>query len=73
MDDGAQPHRFTCPKDRYRQAYFEVLEQACGEIENRFNQSDLSVVHHIESLLIDAANGQETSEIPQVHTKYQIN
>ena len=72
LDDGAQPHCFTCPKDRYRQAYFEVLEQACGEIENRFNQSDLSVVSDIESLLVNAANGQDISEIPQVLTKYQI-
>ena len=72
LDDGAQSHCFTCPKDRYCQAYFEVLEQACGEIENRFNQSDLSVVSDIESLLVNAANGQDISEIPQVLTKYQI-
>ena len=72
LDDGAHPHRFTCPKDRYRQAYFEVLEQACGEIENRFNQSDLSVISEIESLLVDAANGQDISAIPDVLTKYNI-
>ena len=58
-DDGVQPHRFTCPKDRYRQAYFEVLEQACGDIEDRFNQSDLSVVSDIASLLLDASNGRD--------------
>ena len=73
MDDGAQPHRFTCPKDRYRQAYFEVLEQACGEIESCFDQSDLSVVSDRESLLVNAANGQDIPEIPQFLTKYQIN
>ena len=73
MDDGAQPHRFTCPKDRYRQAYFEVLEQACGEIESLFDQSDLSVVSNIESLLVNASNGQDIPEIPQFLSKYQIN
>ena len=57
MDDGAQPHQFIIPNDRYHQAYFVVIEQACGEIENRFDQSDLSVLSNIESLLINAANG----------------
>ena len=72
LDGGAHPHRFTCPEDRNRHAYFEVLEQACGETENRFNQSDLSVVSDIESLLVDAANGEDVSEIPTVLTKYNI-
>ncbi len=45
---------------RYRHAYFEVLEQVCGEIERRFDQSDLSVVQKIESFLIESANGQHT-------------
>ena len=40
--------------------------------ENRFNQSDLSVISEIESLLVDAANGQDISAIPDVLTKYNI-
>ena len=28
MDDGTPPHRFACPKDKYRQAYFEALDLA---------------------------------------------
>ncbi len=60
LDDGSQPHRFASPEERYRHAYFEVLEQVCGEIERRFDQSDLSVVQKIESFLIKSANGQHT-------------
>ncbi len=48
LEDGAQPYRFVSPKDRYRHAYFEALEQA---IDRRFDQSDLSVVVEIESFL----------------------
>ncbi len=66
LDDGSQPHRFTSPEERYRHAYFEVLEQACGEIERRFDQSDLSVVQKIESFLIESANGQHTL-CPELH------
>lgn len=66
LDDGSQPHRFTSPKDRYRHAYFEALEQTCGEIERRFDQSDLSVVLKMESLLLNSANGQHTLE-PELH------
>ena len=44
LDDGAQPHRYRCPKDRYRHAYFEVLELASREVSKRFDQSDLGVI-----------------------------
>ena len=33
INEGAVSHRYTSPEDRYRHAYFEALEQACGEIE----------------------------------------
>ena len=74
LEDGSQPHRFARPKDRYRHAYFEALDQACGEIERRFDQSDLSVVLEIESLLINSANGQHTlaPELHQILGKYHI-
>ncbi len=44
FDEGAQQHRYTSPEDRYRQAYFEVLDHAGGEIEKRFDQSDLRIL-----------------------------
>ena len=65
FDGGAQPHRFTTPEERYHQAYFEVLDHACGEIEKRFDQSDLAIICEVESLLLDSANGKDVPEIPE--------
>ena len=36
--------------------YFEVTELTAGEVERRFIQKDLSIVHDIESTLIEFAN-----------------
>lgn len=58
FDQGESPHIYSCPKDRYRHAYFEALELASGEVEKRFDQADLQVVKQIEMLLLNAANGQ---------------
>ena len=64
LDDGASPHCYTTSEDRYRHAYFEVLDQACEELENRFDQSDLTIIHDImEALLVNAANGEAIREI----------
>ena len=63
LDDGASPHRYTTSEERYRHAYFEALDQACGELENRFDQSDLTIIHDIEALLVNAANGEAIREI----------
>jgi len=58
------------PKDRYREAYFEAIDHASGEIEKQFDQSDLAVVHEVESLLVDAANSEDVPEIPEVVARY---
>ena len=57
VDEGSHPHRFSSPKDLYRQAYYEVLDLAVGELQKRFKQSDLNIVRDIETLLINSANG----------------
>ena len=44
IDDGAQPHCFAYPNDRYHQAYFEVLEHTCGEMDNHYDRKKKSVV-----------------------------
>ena len=41
----------------YRVAYFEALDTACGEIQRRFEQSDMGIVCELESLLLRASNG----------------
>ena len=63
LDDGASPHRYTTPEDRYCHAYFEALEEACGRLENRFDQSDLTIICDMEALLVNAANGEAMPEI----------
>ena len=70
FDGGAYPHRFTSPEDRYRQSYLETIDHANGEIEKRFDQSELFIVHEVELLLIDAANGEDIPEIPNTVVKY---
>ena len=62
FDDGAQPHRYSSLEDRYRHAYFQALEHACGEMQRRFDQSNLAVVSEVETLVLDSAN---TMEIPR--------
>ena len=58
-DDGDDPHCYKEPKERDRHLYFEVLKLASGEMERRFYQSDMHVIHKLESLLLKAANGEK--------------
>ena len=66
LDEGASPHQYQVPKDRYRHAYYEVMELAAGEVERRFNQSDLHIIRKIEKLLIDACNGAKYTKFDDV-------
>ena len=70
FDEGTQPHRYTSPEEKCRQAYFEAFDNAGGEVEKRFDQSDLAFVCVVESLLLDAANGEDVSEIPESVVEY---
>ena len=56
---GGPSHQYLVPKDKYRHAYFETLELAFGEIERRFEQSDLEKIKDVEDLLVDAAHGRD--------------
>ena len=70
FQEEAQLHQYSSPKERYRQAYFQVLDHASGEIQRGFDQSDLSVVISLEKLLIDSTNGKEILEIPEAVAEY---
>lgn len=59
-DHGQTPYRYSVPKDRHRHIYFEALEVVVGDVERRFEQSDLQLAQEIESLLLSAANGNLT-------------
>ena len=73
LDEGACPHRYLIPKDKYRHVYFEVLELADGEIERWFNQSDLQLIKELELLLIKAGNGEKVEPISESVWKYLEN
>ena len=62
-NQGEPSHQYLVPKDKYRHTYFETLELAFGEVERRFEQSDLCRIKDIENLLLDAANGRDTEPI----------
>ena len=70
LEDGDNPHRFATPEDMYRQIFFEVLDYSCGEIENRFAQSDLATVSSLETFLLDKANGNSSVEFPALLSQY---
>ena len=74
LDDGSSGHVYRSPKDRYRHVYFEVLELASGEVERRFEQSDITLIQSIESLLLHASNGEphEISEDISTYLKDDI-
>ena len=41
--------RTGCPKDKYCHAHFEVLELTYGEVNRRYEQSDIGMIRTIES------------------------
>lgn len=72
LDDGDNLHRFVTPEDRYRQVYFEVVDYCCGELEKRFDQSDLATVSSLEAFMLDIANGISSSvEFPFIITRVE--
>ena len=61
LDDGANPHVYLTPKDRFRHKYFETLDLAVGEIERRFKQEDIGIIRSLELFLIENANDNSMS------------
>lgn len=47
LEDGADTYHYQDPKQRYRCAYFEMLELAAGELDRRFDQSDLYTIKEL--------------------------
>ncbi len=58
LDDGSAPHRFTLPKEYFRQIYFEACDLLIGELDNRFDQAFLTPLVAMEQLIVKAANGE---------------
>ena len=63
LDDGSQPHRYSTPRDYFRQHYHEACDILIRELEDRFEQKELmKPVLLLESLLLKAANGDTCSK-----------
>ena len=70
FNEGAATHLYQNPQERYRHAYFEVLELAAGDIDKRFDQEDFNTIKEIEVLLLKAANGEVTSSFNPIIQSY---
>ena len=70
FDDGGPPLWYNNPKEKCHQAYFQTLDLAVGEVEKRFEQTDLHIIENIEVLLLKAGNGELIGSIPPVVQNY---
>ena len=59
----SEPRRFTEARDYFRLQYFEGCDLLIGELTDRFEQTDvMTPVLGLESLLLKAANGEDSSK-----------
>ena len=59
------------PRDYYRQQYFEVLDILLSEIQQRLNQTSLSILSEMEDIVISASNGtlkQPSDKIMEIYS-----
>lgn len=61
LDDGASPHRFSSVEEYYCVRYFEIVDQAIGAIERRFQGKGYAVLLTAERVIVQAFAGQEAS------------
>ena len=66
VNDGADPHQHLCPKDWYRQQYFEALDEVTNELSRRFDQKDIQTVVEMEKLLLSASVSGKDIVIPEI-------
>ena len=49
FNTGENPHYYSFPKDKDRHIFFEVLKVVFGEVERRFEESNLPLAQEMES------------------------
>ena len=59
IDDDFPNHQFSCPKDYFRQQYFEILDLLLNELSQRFNQPTFGIMGEMESMLVDSCNEKD--------------
>ena len=71
IDDSVDNYKHKTPRDYYQQQYFEVLDILLSEIQQRLNQTSLSILSEMEDLLINACNGnlkQPSDKITEMYS-----
>ena len=49
IDDGVDNYQHITPRDYYRQQYFELLDILLSEIQQRLNQTSLSILSEMKT------------------------
>lgn len=58
LDDGADPHVFACPKDRFKQIYCQAIDECLGALDERFKSQAFLLAANIETTVVNAAEGK---------------
>lgn len=70
INDGADSHQFSTPKDYYRQQYFQALDEVTNVLTRSFDQQDMKIALGLEVMLLSACVSEVA--IPQlVQATYQ--
>ena len=54
-------HHPTNPRDHYREKFYQAVDVMVSSVNDRFDQPSFKVFEKLESLMIKALNGQDTS------------
>ena len=71
IDGGSDSFHPQSPKEYFRQQYFEALDILINELQRRFKQESLSVLHEIEDIITSSCNGVLTKPSDRLIEKYK--
>ena len=59
IDDGSPNYQFSCPKDSFRQQYFEILDLLHNEITQRFDRPIFDIMGEMENMLVNSCSERD--------------
>ena len=71
IDEGSSGYHPQTPKVYFKQQYFEALDILINELQRRFQQRSLSVLHEIEDIIIKSCNGVVVKPSDEIIAKYK--
>ena len=71
IDEGSSGYHPHTPKVYFKQQYFEALDILINELQRRFQQRSLSVLHEIEDIIIKSCNGVVVKPSDEIIAKYK--